>query len=60
MSINENTKSVAIEDTGIGIDEATLKKVWERFYRGDRSRTSKKYTGSGLGLSIVKKICDDE
>ncbi len=46
---------VSIEDTGIGIDEETLKNLGTRFYRADQARSRE---GAGLGLSIVKAICD--
>ncbi len=42
---------VTVEDTGMGIAEPDLPHVFERFFRGERSRST---TGSGLGLSFVK------
>lgn len=46
---------VIIKDQGIGIHEADIPYVFERFYRADKVR-GKNVTGYGLGLSIAKKI----
>ncbi|WP_416829071.1 sensor histidine kinase [Ectobacillus polymachus] len=48
---------VIVEDTGKGIPEEDLPYVFDRYYKGDKSR-KREESGSGLGLSIVKKIID--
>ena len=44
---------LAVADTGIGITADELPHIWDRLYRGDKSRTEK---GLGLGLSLVKAV----
>lgn len=48
---------ISVKDSGIGIPKEEQDRIFERFYRIDKSR-SKKIEGSGLGLSIVKHIVE--
>jgi len=55
FNAENNFVNIIISDTGIGIPKEAQARLFERFYRVDKSR-SKKTGGTGLGLSIVKHI----
>ena len=52
------TAVLKIRDNGIGISEENKKFIWERFFQVNDSRNKEENKGSGLGLSMVKKIVD--
>lgn len=55
IRIEMNNKSLSVTNTGKGIPADRLEQVFDRFYKTDASRSQK---GHGIGLSVVKKICD--
>ncbi|WP_340114898.1 hybrid sensor histidine kinase/response regulator transcription factor [Maribellus mangrovi] len=52
---NKKTFVTKISDTGIGIEQSKLNKIFDRFYSADTSETSSN-TGSGIGLAFVKSL----
>ena len=55
--VNINNYLITVSDTGGGISEENIDRIFEPFFRGDAARTTT--NGSGLGLTLVKKIVED-
>lgn len=50
---DDSSICVCVSDTGIGMSEETLKRIFDKFYQGDLSHTT---PGNGLGLTLTKKV----
>jgi len=57
--VRDGLLEVAVADTGIGIPEADLPRVFDIFYRGDEAKKTSRL-GPGLGLSLVKRLVETQ
>ncbi len=55
VRIHLSGEELSVSDEGTGMDENEIVRIFERYYQGDR-----RVHGEGIGLSLVKRYCDDE
>jgi signal transduction histidine kinase len=55
ITVRVRSNGISIADSGVGIDKQKLSQVFKPYYRGDQAQ---KPTGYGLGLTIVKRLCN--
>lgn len=55
LNVENGVVSILVGDNGMGISENEMDRIWDRLYRGDRSRSEK---GLGLGLNYVKAVVE--
>lgn len=55
LKANAQTATVYVADTGIGMNEEERRRLFDKFYQGDKSRVTE---GNGLGLSLVQRIVE--
>lgn len=59
QNVENNRVTIRIIDTGSGMDEDSMRHVWERYYRNPKTH-ARSTAGSGLGLSIVRSILEQQ